>query len=107
LLTMFMIIILLITKVLVIKQRELKASITVIKAVLTQLNQIFSFALIADSRFTGFFLFMLSNLITGLINLSINTMAISDTISFSVLCFYSLVAFAIPFYFYFMLNTKK
>ena len=67
----------------------------------TQLNHIFSFAVIGDTKFVGLFIFLLSNLFTGIVNLSINTLKISDPTAFIILSIYTFLCFLLPFLFHF------
>ncbi len=67
----------------------------------SQLNFIFSFAVIGDTKFVGLFIFLLSNLLTGIVNLSINTLEISNPIAFMILSIYMFSCFLFPFLFYF------
>ena len=65
----------------------------------TQLNATFSFAtIVSDSKFIGITIFLLCNVLTGLVNISIDTLQTSDHVAFVVLCVYSFVSFALPFY---------
>ena len=68
---------------------------------INKLDFSFSFAKIADSKFIGLFIFLTSNLITGLVNLNMNTLRVSDYNALVGLCIYSMISFAIPFSFYF------
>ena len=65
-----------------------------------QLDDCLSFIRISDSKFIGLFIFLTSNLLTGLVNLSINTLRVSDQISFTILSIYSFFSFLIPFFVY-------
>ena len=67
-----------------------------------QLRQVCSFVEIVDSKFIGLFVFLLSNVLTGLINLSINTLNVKDNVAMLILNAYCLVSFGIPYFSYFM-----
>jgi hypothetical protein len=72
-----------------------------------QLDDSFCFITISDSKFIGLFIFLTSNLLTGLVNLSINTLHVSNYISFSILSIYSFFSFFIPFIVYKYLFIKS
>ncbi|KAL6452194.1 GWT1 GPI-anchored wall transfer protein 1 [Candida maltosa Xu316] len=60
-------------------------------------------AILESINNNGLFIFLLGNLLTGLINMSINTLEATDTISFVVLILYSLVWTGVSLW----LNKKK
>jgi hypothetical protein len=74
-----------------------------------QLDESFCFIRISDSKFIGLFIFLISNLLTGLVNLSINTLRVSNQISFLIIAVYSFFSFIIPFfvYKYFFIKSVK
>lgn len=74
-----------------------------------RLSQTFSFAEIIDSKYIGLVNFLISNLLTGLINLSMNTIKISDLSSFLIVSIYCLATFSITFliYYKFFFSIKK
>ena len=73
--------------------------------------KIFSFPYIVDSKFIGLIVFLLSNLLTGLINLTMDTLVVSNFYSFLILNAYAFVAYFFPYlayyYFYFYNKNKK
>ena len=76
-----------------------------------ELLKVFSFPYIIDSKFIGLVVFLISNLLTGFVNLSMNTLYVSGFYSFLILCAYNFMAYFIPFmgyyYFYCVYNKKK
>ena len=78
----------------------LNAKDTKPKDVILRLRQIFSFAEIIDSKYIGLVNFLISNLLTGLVNLSINTIKISDLTSILILTGYCFASFSITFLVY-------
>lgn len=70
------------------------------------INQIFSFISIIDSTNNGLIIFIVSNLLTGLVNLTINTLAISNLNAFLIIIFYSFCVFFVSHEFYYR-NMKK
>ncbi len=116
LLTLYMITILLISKFYLSynkKQAQLNEkklnSPEVYDACLEQLSDSFSFVEIIDSQFIGLVVFLLSNVLTGAVNLSINTLKVNNLPAFGILSAYCFVSFAVPYllYFIFVFNTKK
>lgn len=72
-----------------------------------QLDKIFSFFSIMDSKFMGIFNFFLSNILTGIVNLAVNTLRISQPLALLILSVYSFISFAIPFILYRSLMEKR
>lgn len=72
---------------------------------ISRLDALYSFARIVDSKFIGLFNFLFSNLFTGLVNLSINTLHVSDSIAFFIVSLYSLTSFVIPLAIYRSMNN--
>ena len=66
-----------------------------------QVLKTFSFHYIIDSKFIGLFVFLLSNVLTGVINLNIKTLYVETNFAFLILIFYNLVSYLIPFLFYY------
>ena len=71
------------------------------------INQTFSFAKLLDSKFIGLILFMVSNLMTGIINLNIKTIYTSDFISMIIILCYIFCSFFISYFFYNIFNLKE
>jgi uncharacterized membrane protein (DUF4010 family) len=72
--------------------------------------KIFSFPFIVDSKFIGLIIFLLSNLLTGLVNLTVNTLAVDNLYSFFILNAYAFVAYFLPYlayYHYYHYKNKK
>ncbi len=71
--------------------------------------KIFSFPYIVDSKFIGLIVFLLSNILTGLINLTTNTLVVSNVYSFLILNLYTFVAYFLPYlgYYYYYNNNKN
>lgn len=78
-----------------------------IKEMLIKLRLIFSFAVVIDSKYTGLLLFLVSNLLTGAVNLSINTLNTPDMTALAIMFVYSFASFAIPTLFFYYFNFKK
>jgi hypothetical protein len=93
--------IVLVTRVLRAKQRSEETIMQLVK----QMDQVFSFVRVTDSRFIGLFVFLISNVLTGLVNLSINTLSTSDTVAVLVLLVYCLASFGVPFLVYFFSHS--
>ncbi len=68
---------------------------------------IFSFVNILDSKFVGLFMFVLANIITGLINLSTNTLLVSNNTALAVLQAYMFVVTLLSYCFYFVSISGK
>ena len=100
LLTFFMISILLVLKL------HIKQNGTKTKEIIFKLSQAFSFVEISDSKYIGLVIFLISNLLTGFVNLSINTLRTSDLDSFLILSLYCLVSFMIPFFLHYQFRFK-
>lgn len=66
----------------------------------SNLNVIFSFARIVDSKFIGLLNFFFSNILTGSVNLMVNTLSVSDSSAFVIICIYSLASFGLPLIFF-------
>jgi hypothetical protein len=62
---------------------------------------VFSFINILDSKFVGLFMFIVANILTGLINLSMNTLHASNTHASIILLAYMVVVTLSSYYFYF------
>ena len=77
-----------------------------IQEVLIKLRFIFSFAVIIDSKYVGLVTFLISNLLTGAVNLSVNTLEINSLVSILILFIYSFASFALPILFYYLINFK-
>ena len=71
---------------------------------ISQLNRTFSFPQIIDSKFIGLLNFFFSNIFTGIVNLWINTLSVSSSFAFCIICLYSFASFLIPMIFYRILN---
>lgn len=73
-----------------------------------QLSETFSFVTTADSKFIGLLIFFFSNIFTGIANLLINTLNVSNQTAVIILCIYSFFSISIPFIFYkhFIINKK-
>lgn len=63
-------------------------------------NETFSFAKIIDSKFVGLIVFLISNLMTGIINLNIKTIYVSDIYALIIILFYIFLTFGSSFIFY-------
>jgi hypothetical protein len=61
---------------------------------------------IIDSKFIGLMLFLIANIQTGLINVTINTRYVSTITTFLILSIHSFLITIMPFYFYKKLNSK-
>jgi hypothetical protein len=72
-----------------------------------QLRQICSFVEIVDSKFIGLFVFLLCNVLTGLVNLSINTLNTKDNVAMIILNIYCLVSFGVPYLVYFLTKAHR
>lgn len=70
------------------------------------INQTFSFAKIIDSKFIGLILFIISNLMTGIINLNIKTIYTSNFFAMIILICYVFCSFIISYFFYNIFNMK-
>lgn len=77
-----------------------------IKEILLKLRLIFSFAVVIDSKYVGLVTFLVSNLLTGAVNLSINTLKINSMAALLILFVYSFASFALPNLFYYFVNFK-
>lgn len=69
-----------------------------------QLEKIFSLALIVDAKFIGLFNFLFSNMLTGCVNLLVNTLVVSHLIATLVISAYTFASFAIPLVLYRLIN---
>lgn len=69
-----------------------------------QLEKIFSLALIVDAKFIGLFNFLFSNMLTGCVNLLVNTLVVSHLIATLVISVYTFASFAIPLVLYRLIN---
>lgn len=85
----------------------LKTKANKIKEIISKLSETFSFAEISDAKYIGLFIFLLSNVLTGCVNLSINTLRTNDLNAFIILCAYSFVSFALPFLVHYYLRVYK
>ena len=109
LLAFFMLIIVLVAKILLLFNQKVSEKTNdengkqelVNNKLKSQLSFIFSFAVISDTKFVGIFIFLLSNLFTGIVNLSINTLNISEQLAFLILSIYMCSCFLFPILFYF------
>ena len=101
LLTLFMISILMVTK-LYTKKKDKK-----IDEIVSKLSETFSFAEITDAKYIGLLIFLLSNVLTGCVNLTMNTLQTNSTNSFLILSIYSLISFGIPFIIHYYFSFKK
>jgi hypothetical protein len=77
-----------------------------IRNVLTQLQNLCSFAYIADAKFIGLFIFLLSNVLTGIVNLTVQTLYSDYYQSFNICAIYCLLSFGLPFAYYYNKNIK-
>lgn len=80
-----------------------------IKMCLFYLENSFSFVEVVDSKMIGLFIFLISNVFTGLINLSFKTREMSDLFALIILGLNSFISTLIPFifyYFYFIKNKR-
>ncbi|CAF0997656.1 unnamed protein product [Brachionus calyciflorus] len=80
---------------------------TSLESLSNQLDESFSFQKIADSKFAGLLIFLISNLLTGLVNITIRTLYTSDFLAVVILCVYTLITFIAPFILFEFLNLKK
>ena len=74
-----------------------------------QLLKVFSFPHIVDSKFVGLVVFLISNLLTGIVNLSINTLYVANVSAFIIICIYNFVVYFLPYlgYYYILIVNKK
>lgn len=70
------------------------------------LNIIFSYVNIVDSRYIGLFMFIISNLLTGFVNLSIKTLYVNDIYAFIILTIYTAIVLFLSYLLYNYLNRK-
>ena len=78
-----------------------------VQEIVSMLKQTFSFAEINDSKFIGLLTFLISNLATGIVNLSMNTLHTSDPVALVIICGHCFISFAIPFAFYYSIHVRK
>ena len=71
------------------------------------LENCFSFVEIVDSKFIGLFIFVLSNLLTGIVNVVLDTQSFDQIISGFMLSIYCFFSNFIPFAYYYLCLTKK
>ena len=95
------------TSILIVAKLFMPENETQSESLSAKLSRIFSFVAISDSKFIGLIVFLISNLLTGLINLSINTLNISDLNAFLILASYSFASFSIPFLIYYQMNIDS
>ena len=72
-----------------------------------QLEHIFSHVKIIDAKFIGLYLFLSSNILTGLINLNVQTIYTSDLNAFLILTSYMAFLLSTSYFFYFYKKQKK
>jgi len=90
-----------ITKALVQLNLKLKKSEAALK------NFTFSFVYITDSKHIGLLIFVISNVLTGLVNLSINTIRVPNAIAYVIYFSYSLIVFSIAYVVFYKLNKPS
>ncbi len=95
------------TSILIVAKLFMSENETQSECLSAKLSRIFSFVAISDSKFIGLIIFLISNLLTGLINLSINTLKVSDLNAFLILASYSFASFLIPFLIYYQMNIDS
>jgi hypothetical protein len=80
-----------------------------ISNVCSSLDLSFSFPTIVDSKLVGLAMFLVANLFTGVVNLSMTAGAASTQLALFILCLNSIVYTFIPFllYYFYMLNRNK
>ncbi len=94
-------------------QKPAELSIRSVKEIIMKLRLVFSFCVIIDSKYTGLITFLVSNILTGAINLSMNTLKTPDLIALLIILIYCFVSFAVPNLFFYRfifkrnVNTKK
>jgi phosphatidylinositol glycan class W len=71
-----------------------------------QIITTFSFQYIIDSKYIGLLVFLLSNVLTGVINLNMKTLYIENSLAFVILVVYNFVSYLIPFLFYYQYYFK-
>lgn len=71
------------------------------------LENAFSFVDVLDSKMIGLSVFLISNVFTGLVNLSMRTRIIADVFALLILFLNSFVSTLIPFVFYFYCFLKN
>ena len=72
------------------------------------LNNSFSLIEIIDSKFIGLFIFVLANIFTGLVNLTMHPHKRSEFEGYFIMCVYTFLSLFIPFfYYYFETNAAK
>ena len=86
---------------------EAKDKDAIIASTLGHVSKVFAFVENSDGKFMGLLIFLLSNVLTGIVNLSINTLSIEPVPSVLILCIYALMAFALPFAFHSRVNLRK
>jgi carbon starvation protein CstA len=71
------------------------------------MDKAFRFVEIVDSKFIGLLVFLICNVITGLINLSMNTHSETDSAAIYIMSIYVLLSFLLPFglkFFFYVYN---
>ncbi len=66
-----------------------------------QLDYIFSYIKIIDSKFVGLYIFLISNLLTGLVNLTIQTIYLNALNSFAIITIYMVIIISTSYFVYF------
>jgi hypothetical protein len=66
-----------------------------------QLDFIFSFIKILDSKYIGLFVFLFSNVLTGIVNLSMQTIYMNDFSAFLIVSVYIMLVISTSYFFYF------
>ena len=80
---------------------------TQITNIIKLLEEAYSFVEIIDSKLVGLCIFLIANVLTGLINLSIDTRNVSDFLSLIILSLHALASVGIALSGYYYLYFKK
>ena len=74
-----------------------------------QLDLIFSFLKIIDAKYIGLYVFLFSNVLTGIVNLIMETIYMNDLSAFLIVSTYIMLLISTSYFFYFnkIKNLKK
>ena len=74
-----------------------------------QLDLIFSFLKIIDAKYIGLYVFLFSNVLTGIVNLIMETIYMNDLSAFLIVSTYIMLVISTSYFFYFnkIKNLKK
>lgn len=89
------------------KKNDDETDKTVTETLMHLMDESFSFVRIIDSKFIGLQVFLVSNVLTGLVNLIINTLTTPVYLSFLIICLYSLFSFGLPYIYFYIFVSKK